>query len=245
MTKIVALIPARYASTRLPGKLLLELNGKSIIRTTYDAVCSTKLFSQVIVVCDDASIHHEVVQHGGDAVMSEREYESGTDRIAEVAAKIDADIVVNIQGDEPFISKEALEKVIDLFQHQDIDVGTLMIKITDQDKINNPNCVKVVVDSNSRALYFSRAPIPFYRDVSENRFSYQHIGVYAFRKESLVRFSKLPLSNLEQIEKLENLRMLENRFNVYLAEISHVGISIDTEEDYQHAISYLNQGSTE
>lgn len=237
---VVALIPARLASSRLPQKLLKVLHGKTIIRRTYEAVVATNLFSDVIVVCDDEKIWNEITQHGGNAMMSSTTHESGSDRIAEIASKLDADIIVNIQGDEPFIEKEALGKVIQLFSNPDAQVTSLKKRITDINQIQNPNCVKVVTDLQGKALYFSRSPIPFDRDGKGDVQYYQHIGVYAYRKEALLKFTQMPISTLETIEKLENLRMLENGMSIYLAEIEHVGISIDTEEDFVKAESYLD-----
>jgi 3-deoxy-manno-octulosonate cytidylyltransferase (CMP-KDO synthetase) len=238
--KVVALIPARLASSRLPQKLMKVLHGKTIIRRTYEAVVATNLFSDVIVVCDDEMILNEITQHGGKAMMSARTHESGSDRIAEIATTLDADIIVNIQGDEPFIEKEALEKVIQLFSNPDAQVTSLKKRITDFNQIQNPNCVKVVTDLQGKALYFSRSAIPFDRDGKGDVAYYQHIGVYAYRKEALLNFTQMPVSALETVEKLENLRMLENGMSIYLAEIDHVGISIDTEEDFAKAESYLD-----
>lgn len=239
MNKIVALLPARYAATRLPGKLMKELAGQTIILRTYEAVKNTGLFDDVIVVCDHKILFDEIVTHGGKAMMSSPNHESGSDRIAEAARQIEADIFVNVQGDEPFIEKEALEKVIALFDHPGVRVGSLMMPITDPERIHNPNCVKVVCDQAQRALYFSRAAIPFNRDAGKPAASFQHIGVYAFRRDALLEFTALPVSPLEQIEKLENLRMLENGIPVHLACIEHIGISIDTEEDFQRAVQFL------
>ncbi len=238
--KIVALIPARYAATRFPGKLMKVLNGKTIIRRTYEAVRETNLFDEVIVVCDDRILLDEIHSFGGKAIMSLNEHESGTDRIAEAAINLEADVIVNIQGDEPFVSKDSLAKVIDLFQNETVQVASLMLPICEEEKINNPNCVKVVVDKNNKALYFSRSPIPYFRDDTMPKSAYQHIGVYGFRKEVLLAFSKLPVSDLERKEKLENLRMLENGLSVHLSVIDHVGISIDTEEDFRKAKAYLD-----
>jgi 3-deoxy-manno-octulosonate cytidylyltransferase (CMP-KDO synthetase) len=238
--KVVALIPARLASSRLPQKLMKVLHGKTIIRRTYEAVVATNLFSEVIVVCDDEILLNEITRYGGKAKMSALAHESGSDRIAEIASNIDADIVVNIQGDEPFIQKEALEKVIQLFSNPDAQVTSLKKRITDLNQIQNPNCVKVVTDLEGKALYFSRSAIPFDRDGTNDTAYYQHIGVYAYRKEALLKFTQLPVSALENIEKLENLRMLENGMTIYLAEIDLVGISIDTEEDFVNAESYLD-----
>lgn len=238
-SKIIALIPARLESTRLPRKLLKRLDGKSIIVRTYEAVVETNLFDDVIVVCDDQLLVHEIEMKNGKAVLSNKNHESGSDRIAEIASELDADIIINIQGDEPFIEREALQKVIDLFQHPEVEVATLKKKITDIEQINNPNCVKVVTTSNGKALYFSRAPIPYDRDQLGHATYYQHIGVYGFRKDVLLKFTKMPPSELEMIEKLENLRMLENGIQVFLAEVNHIGISIDTEEDFIRAEQFI------
>ncbi|MEZ5047513.1 MAG: 3-deoxy-manno-octulosonate cytidylyltransferase [Chitinophagaceae bacterium] len=238
---IVALIPARYASTRFPAKLLKKLHGKSILQRTYERVIASELFDDVIVVCDDDRLEQEITQIGGKVYRSTKEYESGSDRIAEVAQQLDADIIVNIQGDEPFIEKEAMQKVTLLFSNPQVEVASLVIPISDKEKIQNPNCVKVVLDAEQRALYFSRAPIPFNRDQSEHSVAYQHVGIYAYRKEALLKFTSLPVSYLEKVEKLENLRMLENGMAIYMDIVTHVGISIDTEEDFRAAEAFLNQ----
>ncbi len=238
MEKIIAIIPARKQSTRLENKMLQKIGTHTIIELTYNAVVATQLFSEVIVATDDEEIKKTIEKIEGKAVLTSIAHQSGTDRIAEVAKNIDHDIVVNVQGDEPFISKENLEKVIALFANKEVEVGTLMQRITDTNKINNPNCVKVVTDKNNKAIYFSRAAIPFYRDTTLQTY-YQHIGVYAFRKQSLLKFVSMPVSPLEQVEKLENLRMIENGMQVYLAEVNHVGISIDTAEDLEAARTLL------
>ena len=239
MYKIIALIPARYAATRFPGKLMKVLEGKTIIRRTYEAVNSTQLFNDVIVVCDHEIIFNEIISFGGKAIMSRNQHESGTDRIAEVAQDIDADIFVNVQGDEPFIASSSLQKLILLFTNNDVEVGSLILPIHDIQKIENPNCVKVVVDKQKRAMYFSRSPIPYFREKGIPQSAYQHIGVYAFRKQVLLNITKLPVSELEYIEKLENLRLLENGIPIHMAEIDQIGISIDTEEDFEMAKSYM------
>lgn len=243
MKKIVALIPARLNASRFPQKLMKELDGKTIILRTYEAIKEMNLFDDVLVVCDEETIFNEIQKNGGRAVLSTKEYESGTDRIAEVAATIEANIIVNVQGDEPFISKDALQKVIALFNNPLVDVGSLILPITNKASIENPNCVKVVVDKNFKAMYFSRSPIPFVRDENSNQQFYKHIGVYAFKKESLLAFTQLPISQLERTEKLENLRMLENGMNVYMAVVNEVGISIDTPEDFELAKKYLTQSN--
>lgn len=239
--KVVAIIPARYAATRLPGKLMMQLAGKSILRRTYEACQASGLFDEVIVACDEQILLDEITNHGGKAILSKKTHESGTDRIAEIASDIDADIFVNVQGDEPFISEIALQKLISLFDNPEVQVGSLKLAIHEEEKMNNPNCVKVVCDINDKALYFSRAAIPFYRENSLLKTAYQHVGVYAFRKEVLLQITSLPVSPLEQIEKLENLRMLENGISIHLAEISHIGISIDTAEDFAKAEIYLQE----
>jgi 3-deoxy-D-manno-octulosonate cytidylyltransferase len=241
MKKIVALIPARLNASRFPQKLMKELDGKTIILRTYEAIKAMNLFDDVVVVCDEDTILNEILKNGGRAVLSTKEYESGTDRIAEIAAKIEADIIVNVQGDEPFVSKDALQKVIALFNNSLVEVGSLILPITDKATLQNPNCVKVVVDKNFKALYFSRSPIPYVRDENTDQIFYKHIGVYAFKKETLLAFTQLPISQLERTEKLENLRMLENGMNIYMAVVNEVGISIDTPEDFERAKKYLNE----
>ena len=241
MKKIVALIPARLNASRFPQKLMKELDGKTIILRTYEAIKGMNLFNDVVVVCDEETILNEILKNGGKAVLSTKEYESGTDRIAEIAATIEADIIVNVQGDEPFISKDALQKVIALFNNSLVEVGSLILPITDNATLQNPNCVKVVVDKNFKAMYFSRSPIPYVRDETTDQIFYKHIGVYAFKKETLLAFTQLPVSQLERTEKLENLRMLENGMNIYMAVVNEIGISIDTPEDFERAKKYLNE----
>lgn len=239
--KIVALIPARYAASRFPGKLMQVLKGKTIIRRTFEAVQKSALFDDVVVVCDDDSIEHEIQSIGGTTFRSSREFESGSDRIAEAAAKLEADVIVNVQGDEPFIAQEALQRLILLFSNPDVQIASLMMSIHDPEKFMNPNCVKVVVDRLNRALYFSRAPIPFLRDGGLPVSAFQHIGIYAFRKKALLEFTQMPPSPLEQSEKLENLRMLENGWAVHMVQVESVGISIDTPEDFLAAAAFLEQ----
>lgn len=221
-----------------------DLYGRTVLRRTYEAVQASQLFDEVFVVCDHEDLSREVASFEGQFIMSIAEHESGSDRIAEAAKKLDADIIVNIQGDEPFISKEALQQVIRLFDRPEVEVGTLYLRIDDPEKIANPSCVKVVMDQQGRALYFSRAAIPFSRDHGLPLQAFQHVGVYAFRKETLLRFASLPVSGLEQIEKLENLRLLENGIPVHLAPVEHVGLSIDTQEDYEKALILLSDRSS-
>ncbi len=240
--KTIAVIPARYASTRFPAKLMQDLGGKTVIRRTYEAAAATGLFDEVFVVTDSRLIFDEIVSHGGKAVMSLKEHESGSDRIAEAVADMDVDVVVNVQGDEPFIDAAPLAALIDVFRNDEaktVDVGSLMFKITDAEDIHNPNNVKVVTDQNGFALYFSRSVIPFLRDPSTTAHYYRHIGVYAFRKQALMDFAQLPMKGLEATEKLEQLRYLEFGRRIRMVETTHVGIGIDTPEDLERARQML------
>lgn len=236
--KIIAVIPARYASTRFPAKLMQDLGGKTVILKTYQAAIETNLFDDVFVVTDSELIFAEIVSNGGKAIMSVREHESGSDRIAEAVANIDCDIVVNVQGDEPFINADPLAEVLEVFRNDPgraIDLASLMIEITDWDDINNPNIVKVVTDQSGFALYFSRSPIPFPRDKDAGAKYYRHIGVYAFRKQAILDFAALPMKSLEATEKLEQLRYLEFGKRIRMVETQHAGIGIDTAEDLEKA----------
>ena len=236
--KIIAVIPARYASTRFPAKLMQDLGGKTVILRTYEAAIQTQLFDDVFVVTDSELIFNEIVSNGGKAIMSIKEHESGSDRIAEAVANIDVDIVINVQGDEPFINKEPLEKVIEIFKNdsaRQVDLASLMREITDESEINNPNNVKVVVDQTGFALYFSRSVIPYPRDKDAGVRYFQHIGIYAFRKQAIMDFYSLPMKSLEASEKLEQLRYLEFGKRIKMVETNHVGIGIDTFEDLEKA----------
>jgi len=239
--KTVALIPARYDSQRFPGKLLKDLAGKSVILRTYEAAVSSGLFSEVYVITDHTGIYDEITQNGGKAKMSQSAYPTGTDRIAAFAQQIDADIFINIQGDEPFINQEALQDLIDTFEadtYEVIDIASLMIRMDNKADFLNPNNVKVVTDTDNFAMYFSRAPIPYSRDHIFEK-AYKHIGVYAFRKEVLEEIAQLPQTGLEQIEKLENLRFLQYGFMIKMLETNTVNFGIDTEEDLKKAIEFI------
>ncbi len=232
------MIPARYSASRFPGKLMQDLGGKSVIRRTYEATVATNLFYDVIVVTDSSIIYNEIVNNGGKAMMSIKEHECGSDRIAEAVENLDIDIVVNVQGDEPFTDKESLEKLIAVFKDdhtKNIDLASLMVHITDEAEINNPNTVKVVVDMFDFALYFSRSPIPYPRDKTVAVKYFKHKGVYAFRKEALLDFYKLPMLTLEASEKLEQLRYLEYGKRIKMVETSVQGVEIDTPEDLERA----------
>jgi len=233
--KIVALIPARYAATRFPGKLMHLLGKKPVIRHTYDAALATGLFNEVAVVTDSEIIYKEIVSHGGSAIMSKKEHESGSDRIAEAAENMNVDIIVNVQGDEPFVKKEPLQKLLLQFEDPSVSVASLMQVLKEKSLIEDTNFVKVVVDKKMNALYFSRSVIPFPRNKNIPIVYYEHIGVYAFRKQALLTFTKWPVSLLEDAEKIECLRYLENGVPIRMVETDYMGIEIDTPEDLEKA----------
>lgn len=232
------MIPARYGATRFPAKLMQDLCGKPVIVHTYERVADTRLFDEVYVVTDDDRIEKAIQEVGGKVIRSKKEHNSGSDRLAEASRDLDVDIIVNVQGDEPFTDKENLQKVIDIFAKdltKSIAVASLMERITDPDDIANPNNVKVVVNKFGEALYFSRNIIPFPRDPNTKVSYYKHIGIYAYRKEALQQFTELPPSLLEETEKLEQLRYLENGFKIRLALTDIPTIGIDTPEDLERA----------
>ncbi|MCF6141146.1 3-deoxy-manno-octulosonate cytidylyltransferase [Flavobacterium sp. K77] len=242
--KIIAVIPARYASTRFPAKLMQDLGGKTVILRTYQAAINTQLFDDVFVVTDSDLIYDEIISNGGKAIKSVKEHESGSDRIAEAVENLDVDIVINVQGDEPFIDAEPLAKVIEVFKNdldKKVDLASLMREITNQEDINNPNNVKVVIDQNGFALYFSRSVIPYPREQNVGVRYMQHIGIYAFRKQALLDFYSLPMQSLEASEKLEQLRYLEFGKRIKMVETTHVGIGIDTAEDLEKARKMIDQ----
>lgn len=237
MNKTIAVIPARYNSTRFPGKLMEILGDKTVITTTYQNVVETGLFDEVFVATDSEIIFDEISKNGGKAVMT-GEHETGSDRIAEAVRNIDCDIVINVQGDEPFLKKEPLKQLIDVFakdEKKEISLASLKIQLKESEEIQNPNNVKVITDNNGFALYFSRSVIPFHRELAYNVKYYKHIGVYAFRKEALIKFSSLEMTPLEISEKLEQLRYLENGMKIKMVETDFVGIGIDTPEDLEKA----------
>ena len=239
--KVIAVIPARFASFRFPGKPLAMLGNKPLIQQVYDSATQTDLFDKIIVATDDNRIFDKVGQFGGDVVLTSKHHKSGTDRIAEVCTNLEAEIIVNIQGDEPFISKEPLQKLISVFDEPTVQVASLMHK--SMEEIENPNIVKVVCDNNNFALYFSRSPIPFIRTLQPEFF--KHIGVYAFRREALFKFIQFTMGKLEQIEKLEQLRFLENGIKIKMVETSFQGIGIDTPEDLKKAELSLQNTNSE
>jgi 3-deoxy-manno-octulosonate cytidylyltransferase (CMP-KDO synthetase) len=239
MRKIGAFIPARYAATRFPAKLMQMLGDKTVIRHTYDNTVATGLFDEVYVVTDSEIIFDEIVNNGGKAIMSERSHESGSDRIAEAIENLDIDIVVNVQGDEPFVKKEPLQKVIDIFSDVTVQVASLMQVLSNPQLIEDPNYVKVAVDIHNNALFFSRSVIPYPRDKEAAAKYYEHIGVYAFKKQTLLDFTNWPMSPLEAAEKIECLRYLENGVAIKMVVTEYMGVEIDTPEDLMKAAALL------
>lgn len=236
--KTIAMIPARYAASRFPAKLMQDLSGKPVIVRTYEAAIQTRLFDKVYVVTDSLLIYDTISNIGGLALMSKKEHECGSDRIAEAVTDMDVDIIVNVQGDEPFTDRESLASVLSVFKNdstKEIDLASLMVQITDEDEINNPNTVKVIVDNRNFALYFSRAPIPFPRARDVGTIYYKHKGIYAFRKSALMDFQRLPMLPLEATEKIEAIRYLEYGKKIKMVETSVSGIEIDTPEDLEKA----------
>jgi 3-deoxy-manno-octulosonate cytidylyltransferase (CMP-KDO synthetase) len=237
--KVVAMIPARYAATRFPGKLMQLLGNKTVIRRTYEAAVATHLFDQIIVVTDSETIAQEIEAAGGQCIMSKGVHESGTDRIAEAAQGLEADIIINVQGDTPFIKREPLENLLREFEDSSVQVASMMQVLTKPQEINDPNFVKVAVDLKRNALFFSRSVIPFPRDTQSNPVYYEHIGVYAFRKKALMDFTSWPVSPLEAVEKVECLRYLEHGVGIRMVITDYLGVEIDTPEDLAKASDLL------
>ena len=239
--KICAFIPARYAATRFPAKLMQQLGDKTVIRHTYDNTVATGLFADVYVVTDSTIIFDEITNNGGKAIMSKRTHESGSDRIAEAVADLDIDVVVNVQGDEPFVKKEPLQKLLEVFtnESENVLVASLMQVLTSQQNIDDPNYVKVAIDKKSNALFFSRSVIPYPRSTDSPITYYEHIGVYAFKKEALLAFTNWEMTPLEAAEKIECLRYLENGLPIKMVTTNYMGVEIDTPEDLEKATKLL------
>lgn len=241
--KIIAMIPARYEASRFPGKLMKDLGGKTVIRRTYEAALKTGLFQEVFVVTDSDIIETEINSFKGNVIRSKKEHECGSDRIAEAVENMDVDVVVNVQGDEPFIDEESLQKLINVFYADDansIDLASLKTPLEDSDDITNPNNVKVITNVSNYALYFSRFPVPYPRDTSVTVTYYKHIGIYAFRKAALMDFYRLPMQPLEAAEKIEAIRYLEYGKNIKMVETPVKNIGIDTPEDLEKARKLLD-----
>jgi 3-deoxy-manno-octulosonate cytidylyltransferase (CMP-KDO synthetase) len=237
--KKIALIPARYAATRFPAKLMQLLGDKTVIATTYLRTQETGLFDEVYVVTDSEIIFNDIKKHGGNAVMSTGEHESGTDRIAEAAAGLDGEIIVNVQGDTPFVRREPLEKLLEQFNDESVQVASLMQVLEDETLIADENYVKVCVDKKMNSLFFSRSVIPYRRNKNAPITYYEHIGVYAFRRQALMDFTSWPVTPLEDAEKVECLRYLENGVPLRMVVTDYLGVEIDTPEDLQKAAELL------
>ena len=238
--KVIAAIPARYAASRFPGKLLADLNGKPVIQHTYENVLNSGLFDRVIVVTENSKIESVVLGFGGDVVRSQKDHQCGSDRIAEAVFDLDIDIVINVQGDEPFIPSEGLASLIEVFKSdtkKGIDLTSLMIPISDD--LNNPNIVKVITDLSNRALYFSRSAIPHQRSKETHVSVYKHVGVYAFRKSALIDFYEHAATPLELAEQIEAIRYLEMGKTIQMIETQFESVGIDVLEDLERAKKLL------
>ena len=244
--KAIGIIPARYGSTRLPAKVLALLNGTPLIQHVYEQARQAKRLADVLVATDDERIRQAVEQFGGRAVMTSAAHRSGTDRVAEAARPLDAQVVLNIQGDEPLIHPEAIDQVAEfLLAHRAVPMATVMTTLTNADDLRNPNVVKVVVDQDGYALYFSRAAIPFIRQqTSDNRQQvtvyWKHLGLYGYQREFLLRFPHLPPTALEQAEGLEQLRALEHGHAIKVLETSHDTVGVDTSDDLKRVEALLS-----
>jgi len=236
--KIVALIPARFGATRFPAKLMADLYGKPLIARTYLSTVATGVFDEVVVVTDHEEIAEVIRKEGGKVFLSQKEHESGSDRIAEAAVEMEADVIVNVQGDEPFQDRQSLRDLVQTFADSRVAVASLMMTISAASQIQNPNMVKVVVDKENFSLYFSRSPIPYIRESSTGVTFYRHIGIYAYRKELLMEFTQWPKSTLEKAEMLEQLRLLEQGIKIKMVHTTHQAVAIDTPEDLEKAKEY-------
>lgn len=230
--KIIGIIPARYASSRFPGKPLTMINGKTMIRRVYEQALKCKELSKVIIATDDLRIANHIKTFGGEVILTSSKHKSGTDRCAEAIQKLKTiyQAVINIQGDEPYINPKQISQVANKLKNKNVQIATLIKKTTDELVLSNPNCVKVVFDKNLRALYFSRAAVPFTKN--SNRFGiYIHIGIYGYRTDILKKITQLPVSPLEQTEMLEQLRWIENGYSIHVEKTGYNSVAIDTPED--------------
>jgi 3-deoxy-manno-octulosonate cytidylyltransferase (CMP-KDO synthetase) len=245
--KTAIIIPARYASSRLPGKPLLRQTGKYLVQHVYERACQARRANQVIVATDDSRILAAVQSFGGQAVMTRRDHRSGTDRVAEVAQSLDADVIVNLQGDEPLVEPATLDLLPELLERNpSADMATVAVPIRSQEQWHNPNCVKVVCAASGQALYFSRSPIPFVRDgrpvlgAEPARFL-QHLGLYAYRRAFLLQLATLPPEPLEQLEQLEQLRVLARGCRIHVGVVRQAAIGVDTYADYERFVQTYRQ----
>ena len=244
--QVLAVIPARYASTRLPGKVLMEVAGKPIVQHVYDRTCHAHLVDDVVVATDDERVVGALKRFGTNVVMTSPDHPSGTDRIAEVAASSSAEIIVNVQGCEAIIDPRMIDEAIQpLLDDPNVLMATLKHRITDQSEIDDPNVVKVVTDKRNRALYFSRAPIPAVRDIADRkarqRCYFKHIGLYVYRRDFLLSYAKMAPTPLEKLEKLEQLRALENGFEIVVIETQYDSVGVDTMESFERVKQLLER----
>jgi 3-deoxy-manno-octulosonate cytidylyltransferase (CMP-KDO synthetase) len=243
---VLAVIPARYASTRFPGKPLAPIAGRPMIQHVVERVRQAQTVTRVVVATDDERIRAAVAEFGGEAVMTRSDHRSGTDRVAEVSAHIAADVYVNVQGDEPLIAPETIDAIVSaMLEDESVQVATPCIEIAEANDIMDPNIVKVVLDFDGNALYFSRAPIPWVRDSSAGLAvsHWKHLGLYAFRHSALVEYPTLPPGQLEPIEQLEQLRWLENGFRIRVVETAHDAVSVDVPADAERVEKLIREGS--
>ena len=242
--KIVSIIPARFDSSRFPGKLMNLLGDKTVILRTYQNVVATDLFDDVIVATDNDLIFDEISKNGGKVMMTRKDHQCGSDRIAEAVADMEVDMVINVQGDEPFVDTISLKNLIHVFYEDDkkeIALASLMTPLYKSEEVHNPNVVKVIVDLNNFALYFSRSSIPYVRDNVKLSHYFKHIGVYAYRKQALMEFSKQEISPLESVEKIECIRYLEHGKKIKMVVTENLNFEIDTPSDLARAQEYLNK----
>lgn len=242
--KVLAVIPARYRSTRFPGKVIAPLAGKPLVVHTYERAKKARLVSETVVATDDARVEEALRPYGVPVVMTRPDHPSGTDRVAEVASRSDAEIIVNIQGDEPLIEPLTVDAAVrPLLERPDVPMATARRRIADPERVLNPNVVKVVCDGQDRALYFSRSPIPHIRDEADRGAApqcyWQHIGLYVYWRDFLLEFAEMPPTPLERLERLEQLRALENGYPIVVVEVEHESISVDTPEDLERVAALL------
>ena len=243
MIKILGVIPSRFGSSRFPGKPLIDLAGKSMIQRVYEQAKKAKLLSDVMVATDDERIFNHVEKFGGKAMMTSSSHQSGTDRCAEILEKLNSEFhaVINIQGDEPFINPDQIDVLAKCFEDKNTELATLINQTEDSSLIQNPNRIKVVIDKNNQALYFSRSAIPFMKEIPTTDWAkhhpyFLHIGIYGYRSDILKAITKLPVSSLEKTESLEQLRWLENGYRIKVAETNFESYSIDSPEDVNNVL---------
>jgi 3-deoxy-manno-octulosonate cytidylyltransferase (CMP-KDO synthetase) len=241
MIHIIGVIPARYASTRFPGKPLIDIGGKSMIQRVYEQCKKTSVLSDVIVATDDDRIAEHVLSFGGKVIMTADTHQSGTDRCAEVIStyKGKCDAVINIQGDEPFIDPKQIELLASAFNEESTQIVTLIKKIKSEEEVRNPNVVKAIANKNNQAIYFSRSPIPYRRNPGVDITYFKHVGIYGYRKQVLAEITQLPMGKLEQAESLEQLRWVENGYSIVLKETDLETIAIDTPDDLDKVLKSI------